>query len=133
MTKNEALLLRDILLDIVKEEGHSSTSLLSQLLDGILETIDAARTCDWHFHLLADLEEVLETTFCLVAQFDAGSVWQLESLQVLVQVEKVGEILLPEGLNHVPGVVFRDGDAIQLHLFRSNKVFCLFILAYFLT
>ena len=64
------------------------------------------------FHLLTYLEEVLETTFCLVAQFYAGSVWQLESLQVLVQVEKVGEILLAEGLNHVPGVVFSDGDAI---------------------
>jgi hypothetical protein len=112
LTKNEALLLRDILLNIVKEEGHRSASLLCQLLDGILETIDAARLCDWHFHLLTYLEEVLETTFCLVAQFYAGSVWQLESLQVLVKIEKVGEILLAEGLNHVPGVVFRDGDAI---------------------
>jgi hypothetical protein len=112
LTKNEALLLRDILLNIVKEEGHRSASFLRQLLDGILETIDAARLCDWHFHLLTYLEEVLETTFCLVAQFYAGSVWQLESLQVLVKIEKVGEILLAEGLNHVPGVVFRDGDAI---------------------
>lgn len=98
--------------NIVKEEGHRSAFLLRQLPEGILEILDAARTCDWHFHLLANLKEVLETTICIVAQSDAGSVWQLESLQVLVKIEKMGKILLADGLNHVPGVVFRDRDAI---------------------
>ena len=122
LTNNKALLLWDILLDIVKEKGHCSTSLIRQLKDSVFEAIDAFRTCGCYFHLLTFFKEVLDTTLCLIAHFDAGSVWQLERLQALVEIDKVSEVFLAEGLDHAIRVVFRNWDAVQFHLLGSKNV-----------
>ena len=122
LTNNKALLLWDILLDIVKEKGHCSTSLIRQLKDSVFEAIDAFRTCGCYFHLLTFFKEVLDSTLCLIAHFDAGSVWQLERLQALVEIDKVSEVFLAEGLDHAIRVVFRNWDAVQFHLLGSKNV-----------
>jgi hypothetical protein len=64
----------------------------------------------------------LDTTLCLIAHFDAGSVWQLERLQALVEIDKVSEVFLAEGLDHAIRVVFRNWDAVQFHLLGSKNV-----------
>jgi len=70
LTDNELLLLSDVLLDIVEQEGDSSASLIRQSVNSYLEALDALRTRDWDPHLLALVEEVLDAALGFLAHFD---------------------------------------------------------------
>lgn len=94
LTKNELLLLSDVLLDIVEQEGDSSASLIRHSLNSYLETLNALRTRDWDPHFLALVEEVLDTALGFLAHFDAEGVGQHEHLHVLVKVYEVGEVFV---------------------------------------
>lgn len=83
-----------VLLDIVKQEGDSSASLIRQSVYSYLEALNALRTRDWDPHLLALVEEVLDAALSFLAHFDAEGVGQHEHLHVLVKVNTVGEIFV---------------------------------------
>lgn len=122
LTNNELLLLSDVLLDIVEQEGDSSASLIRQSVNSYLEALDALGTCDRDPHLLALVQEVLNAALGFLAHFDAEGVGQHEHLHVLVKVNEVGEIFVAQGFNHCPRVVFRNGNAVQFHLLGSKNV-----------
>jgi len=122
LSNNELLLLRDVLLDVVEQKGDSSASLLCQPVNSYFEALDAFRTCDWDSHLFALVKEVLDAALGLLAHFDAEGVRQHENLNVLVEVNEVGEVFVAEGFNHGPRVVLRNGNAVQFHLLGSKSV-----------
>ena len=94
LTNNELLLLSDVLLNIVEQEGDSSASLIRQSVNSYLEALDALGTCYRDPHLLALVQEVLNAALGFLAHFDAEGVGQHEHLHVLVKVNEVGEIFV---------------------------------------
>ena len=69
--------------------------------------------------LIKDVYILQETPFCLLAASDLVAVRQVEGLLSFVQVDKMCNIQVPQGVHHVPSIVLGDRDLKQVHILRS--------------
>ena len=56
------------------------------------ESVDILRLVNFNFVILALLDQILDSPFCLVAKLDAGRIRKVECVFVLVQVDEMSQV-----------------------------------------
>ena len=60
--------------------------------DVLCESVDILRLVNFNFVILALLDQILDSPFCLVTKLDAGRIRKVECVFVFVQVDEVSQV-----------------------------------------
>ena len=60
--------------------------------DVLCESVDILRLINFNFVILALLDQILDSPFCLVAKLNTGRIWKIECVFVLVQVDEMSQV-----------------------------------------
>ena len=60
--------------------------------DVLCESVDILRLVNFNFVILALLDQILDSPFCLVAKLNTGRIRKVECVFVLVQVDEMSQV-----------------------------------------
>ena len=89
---NELFIIHDILFNSIEEQVHGFFLLSLNRSNVLREGFNISRLIDLDFVVFALLDQILNSSLCLVTELHSCRVWQAEWLLVLVQINEVREI-----------------------------------------
>lgn len=117
---NESLLVRDVLLDFIKEQVNGLLLVLFDSLELGKESLDVFRWGNSDEVSLALIQKVLELTFGLLTALNLHGIWETVRYFLFVKVNELGQTNIAKFVHNIPGVINVNCQLIEPHLLGSK-------------